>query len=71
MAGFTVVAVGASVGTAGGASAGGSGRMTSLANAMPQAAATLEDIIRTLHPDVDLVGIARPFLDQIVKDKNA
>jgi ubiquinone biosynthesis protein len=32
-----------------------------------KAAATLEDIIRTLHPDVDLVGIARPFLDDIVK----
>jgi ubiquinone biosynthesis protein len=32
-----------------------------------KAAATLEDIIRTLHPAVDLVGIARPFLDDIVK----
>jgi ubiquinone biosynthesis protein len=32
-----------------------------------KAAATLEDIIRTLHPDVDLVGIARPFLDEIVR----
>jgi ubiquinone biosynthesis protein len=32
-----------------------------------KAAATLEDIIRTLHPDVDLIGIARPFLDDIVK----
>jgi ubiquinone biosynthesis protein len=32
-----------------------------------KAAATLEDIIRTLHPEVDLVGIARPFLDEIVK----
>jgi ubiquinone biosynthesis protein len=32
-----------------------------------KAAATLEDIIRTLHPEVDLVGIARPFLDDIVK----
>lgn len=31
-----------------------------------KAAATLEDIIRTLHPDVDLIGIARPFLDDIV-----
>ena len=31
-----------------------------------KAAATLEDIIRTLHPEVDLVGIARPFLDDIV-----
>jgi ubiquinone biosynthesis protein len=34
---------------------------------LAKAAATLEDIIRTLHPDVDLVGIARPFLDEIVK----
>jgi len=34
---------------------------------LAKAAATLEDIIRTLHPDVDLVGIARPFLDDIVK----
>ena len=32
-----------------------------------KAAATLEDIIRTLHPEVDLVGIAKPFLDDIVK----
>jgi ubiquinone biosynthesis protein len=32
-----------------------------------KAAATLEDIIRTLHPEVDLIGIARPFLDDIVK----
>ena len=32
-----------------------------------KAAATLEDIIRTLHPEVDLVGIARPFLDDIVQ----
>ena len=30
---------------------------------LAKAAATLEDIIRTLHPEVDLVGIARPFLD--------
>jgi ubiquinone biosynthesis protein len=34
-----------------------------------KAAATLEDIIRTLHPDVDLIGIARPFLDAIVKER--
>jgi len=32
-----------------------------------KAAATLEDIIRTLHPEVDLVGIAKPFLDDIVR----
>jgi ubiquinone biosynthesis protein len=31
-----------------------------------KAAATLEDIIRTLHPDVELIAIARPFLDDIV-----
>jgi len=36
---------------------------------LAKAAATLEDIIRTLHPDVDLVGIARPFLDEIVKQR--
>jgi ubiquinone biosynthesis protein len=34
-----------------------------------KAAATLEDIIRTLHPDVDIIGIARPFLDAIVKQR--
>jgi ubiquinone biosynthesis protein len=34
---------------------------------LAKSAATLEDIIRTLHPEVDLVGIARPFLDDIVK----
>jgi len=38
---------------------------------LAKAAATLEDIIRTLHPDVDLVGIARPFLDRIVKQRLA
>jgi ubiquinone biosynthesis protein len=34
---------------------------------LAKAAATLEDIIRTLHPEVDLVGIARPFLDEIME----
>ena len=34
---------------------------------LAKAAATLEDIIRTLHPAVDLVGIARPFLDDIAQ----
>ena len=34
---------------------------------LAKAAATLEDIIRTLHPDVDLIGIARPFLDDVVQ----
>jgi ubiquinone biosynthesis protein len=34
---------------------------------LAKAAATLEDIIRTLHPEVDIVGIARPFLDDIVQ----
>ena len=34
---------------------------------LAKAAATLEDIIRTLHPDVDIIGIARPFLDDIVQ----
>ena len=32
-----------------------------------KSAATLEDIVRTLHPEVDLIGIARPFLDDIVE----
>jgi ubiquinone biosynthesis protein len=36
---------------------------------LAKAAATLEDIIRTLHPEVDLVGIARPFLDDIVRKR--
>jgi ubiquinone biosynthesis protein len=34
---------------------------------LAKAIATLEDIIRTLHPEIDLVGIARPFLDDIVQ----
>jgi ubiquinone biosynthesis protein len=34
---------------------------------LAKAAATLEDIVRTLHPDVDLVGIARPYLDDVVQ----
>ncbi len=34
-----------------------------------KSAATLEDIIRTLHPDVDIIGIARPFLDEIAKQR--
>ena len=34
---------------------------------LAKAAATLEDIIRTLHPEVDIIGIARPFLDDIVQ----
>ena len=38
---------------------------------LTKAAATLEDIIRTLHPNVDLVGIARPFLDDIVQRRLA
>jgi len=36
---------------------------------LAKASATLEDIIRTLHPDVDLIGIARPFLDDIVQQR--
>jgi ubiquinone biosynthesis protein len=34
---------------------------------LAKATATLEDIVRTLHPAVDLVGIARPFLEDIVQ----
>jgi ubiquinone biosynthesis protein len=34
---------------------------------LAKATATLEDIVRTLHPEVDLVGIARPFLEDIVQ----
>src|SRR5262249_36492545 len=32
-----------------------------------KAAATIEDIVRTLHPEVDLVGIGKPFLEQVVQ----
>ena len=38
---------------------------------LAKAAATLEDIIRTLHPQVDLIGIARPFLDAVVEQRLA
>jgi len=34
---------------------------------MIKAAATIEDIVRTLHPEIDLIGIAKPFFDQIVE----
>ena len=34
-----------------------------------KAAATLDGIVRTLHPDVDVIGLARPFLDDIVKQR--
>ena len=34
---------------------------------LAKAAATLEDIIRTLHPEADIIGIARPFLDDMVQ----
>ena len=34
-----------------------------------KAAATLEGIVRTLHPDVNVIGLARPFLDDIVKQR--
>jgi ubiquinone biosynthesis protein len=36
---------------------------------LAKSAATIEDIIRTLHPDVDLVGIARPFLDDYMEKR--
>jgi ubiquinone biosynthesis protein len=32
-----------------------------------KAAATIEDIVRTLHPEVDLIGIGKPFLEQVVQ----
>lgn len=34
-----------------------------------KAAATLEGVIRTLHPDVDIVGIARPYAERLVKER--
>jgi len=36
---------------------------------LAKAAATIEDIVRTLHPEVDIVGIARPFLDDYVQKR--
>jgi ubiquinone biosynthesis protein len=36
---------------------------------LAKSAATIEDIVRTLHPDVDIVGIARPFLDDYVQKR--
>lgn len=32
-----------------------------------KAAATLEGVVRSLHPEVDLVAIARPYLDDMVR----
>ncbi len=36
-----------------------------------KAGATLEGIVRTLHPEIDLVGLARPLLDEIVQQRLA
>ncbi len=36
---------------------------------LAKAAATLEGIVRTLHPDIDLVALARPLLEDIVRQR--
>jgi len=36
---------------------------------LTKAAATLEGIVRRLHPDVDLVRIARPYVEQVVAER--
>jgi ubiquinone biosynthesis protein len=38
---------------------------------LAKAAATLEGIVRTLHPDIDLVALARPLLETIVRQRLA
>ena len=38
---------------------------------MIKAAASLEGVIRALDPEVDIVGIARPFAEQIVAERLA
>ena len=34
-----------------------------------KAAATLEGIVRTPHPDIDLIGLAQPLLEHIVRQR--
>jgi ubiquinone biosynthesis protein len=36
---------------------------------LAKAAATLEGIVRTLHPDIDLVALARPLLEGMVRQR--
>ena len=36
---------------------------------LAKAAGTLEGIVRTLHPDIDLVALARPLLEDIVRQR--
>ncbi len=36
-----------------------------------KAAATLEGVFRSLHPDVDVVAIARPYLEELVRSRYA
>lgn len=38
---------------------------------LTKAAATLEGVIRSLHPDVDLVRIAKPYIEQVVAERFA
>ncbi len=34
-----------------------------------KAAVTVEGVVRSLHPDVDLVAIARPYVDELVRER--
>ena len=36
---------------------------------LTKAAATLEGVIRNLHPDVDLIAIAKPFVEHVVAER--
>jgi ubiquinone biosynthesis protein len=36
---------------------------------LAKAAATLEGIVRTLHPDIDLIALARPMIEGIVRQR--
>jgi ubiquinone biosynthesis protein len=36
---------------------------------LAKAAATLEGIVRTLHPDIDLISLARPLLDGVMRQR--
>lgn len=38
---------------------------------LTKAAATLEGVIRTLHPDVDLVSIAKPYVEHVMAERFA
>lgn len=36
---------------------------------LTKGAATLEGVIRSLHPDIDLISIARPYVEQVVAER--